>query len=445
MAPFIHDRFLLTSEQAVALYQQTAQACPIIDYHSHLNPREIAENVHYANITQAWLAGDHYKWRAMRTVGVNERFITGDASDREKFDAWAATVPKLLENPLYHWTHLELTRIFGETQLLSPATADGIWERTQAYLQTHGARDILKQMNVHVICTTDDPGDDLQWHRQVNAEEPTFRMFPTWRPEKAMKLKRRYDAQNFADFLATLKTRHAYFAEVGCRISDYSVESWAKPLSYAESEQVFNQENPSPEALAGFEAFMLLFFARLDAARDWARQLHIGALRNPNGAMFAVLGSDTGFDAMNDFAYARPLAEHLSALAQTKELPRTIVYNLNPKDNAMLAVLCGSFQDGTPGGRVNHGAAWWFLDQAEGIRDQLRALGQLGCMSQFVGMLTDSRSVLSMPRHEYFRRILCEMLGQDMARGVLPDDLEMITPMVKAMCYTNAVKFFHLS
>ncbi len=444
---FIHSEFLLDTPQAQALYHGYAEPCPIVDYHCHLSPAEIAENRPFANITQAWLGGDHYKWRAMRTVGVPERLITGDADDHEKFLAWAATVPKLLRNPLYHWTHLELARVFDiDDLLLCPETAEAIWERANARLATPGmgARDILRKLGVLLVCTTDDPDDTLAEHQAQNARNDGLRMLPTWRPGRHLALKD--TTLPFDEMLDHLRERHAFFHEVGCRLSDFSVESFAPPATDDEAratyEAVRNGTEPGVSAREAFAAWLLLFLGRLDAASGWVRQLHIGALRNPNAAMFASLGPDTGFDAIADFAYAQPLAAHLSALASEGALPRTLLYNLNPKETQMLAVLCGSFQDGTPGGRVNLGPAWWFLDQMDGIEENLKAISALGCLSQFPGMLTDSRSVLSVPRHEYFRRILCRMLGRDMRDGLLPDDLPLVGDMVRAIAFGNAQRLF---
>lgn len=447
MRPFIHPDFLLDTPQARALYHDFAEPCPIVDYHCHLSPAEIAANRPFANITQAWLGGDHYKWRAMRTVGVPEALITGPADDHAKFLAWCATVPKLLRNPLYHWTHLELARVFGiDDLLLSPDTAEEVWARANARLAApgNGPRDILLRLGVRLVCTTDDPDDDLADHRAQNARADGLAMRPAWRPGRHLALKA--TDLPFEAMLAHLRDRHAFFHANGCRLSDYSVESFAAPCPDAEAaatyEAVRAGRDPGQPARDAFAAWMLAWLARLDAETGWVRQLHIGALRNPNAPMFAALGPDTGFDAIADFPYAEPLARHLSALAADGALPRTILYNLNPKDTAMLAVLCGSFQDGTPGGRVNLGPAWWFLDQMDGIEENLRAISALGCLAQFPGMLTDSRSVLSVPRHEYFRRILCRLLGRDMQGGLLPDDLPAVGAMVRAIAFGNANALF---
>ncbi len=447
MRPFIHPDFLLDTPQARALYHDYAEPCPIVDYHCHLSPKEIAENRPFANITRAWLGGDHYKWRAMRTVGVPERLITGDADDHAKFLAWAATVPKLLRNPLYHWTHLELARVFGiDDLLLSPDTAEEVWARANERLAQPGMgpRDILRRLRVELVCTTDDPDDALAEHRAQNARADGLTMRPAWRPGRHLALQDL--SRPFDETLAHLRARHGHFHANGCRLSDYSVESFAPPCSDAQAAAIHEKaragHTPTPDERAAYAAWMLAWLARLDAQAGWVRQLHIGALRNPNAAMFAALGPDTGFDAIADFPYAQPLADHLSALAADGALPRTILYNLNPKDTVMLAVLCGSFQDGTPGGRVNLGPAWWFLDQMDGIEENLRAVSALGCLAQFPGMLTDSRSVLSVPRHEYFRRILCRMLGRDLRDGTLPDDLPAAGALVQAIAHGNAAALF---
>ena len=444
---FIHADFLLDTPEARELYHGYAEQCPVIDYHCHLNPREIAENRTFSNITQAWLGGDHYKWRAMRTVGVPEALITGAADDHSKFIAWATTLPKMLRNPLYHWSHLELARVFGiDDVLLCPETAESVWSRANALLSApgNGARDILLRLGVRLVCTTDDPDDALEEHRTQNARNDGLTMRPTWRPGRHLAL--RDVSRSFDAMLDHLRERHAYFHENGCRLSDYSVESFASPATDADARATYDAvragAEPGAEARAAFASWMLLFFARLDAEANWVRQLHIGALRNPNQAMYTALGADTGFDAIADFAYAEPLAQHLSTLASEHALPRTILYNLNPKDTTMLAVLCGSFQDGTPGGRVNLGPAWWFLDQKDGMEENLNAISALGCLHQFPGMLTDSRSVLSVPRHEYFRRILCRLLGRDLRDGLLPRDLSAIGSLVRAVSCENARALF---
>ncbi len=464
---FIDTDFLLDTPQSRELYHAYAKPMPIIDFHSHLNPAWIAQDHHFQDITEAWLSDDHYKWRAMRTAGVPERYCTGDASPREKFDKWAATVPILLRNPLYHWTHLELRRIFGIDGLqLSPSTADYIWALTREKLSqpNFGARGIAQQLNVIVSCTTDDPSDPLTYHKMNNADrQTTITLLPTWRPDKARQVanaaafrawvEKLAQADNrtittFSDLLETLTRRHAYFHEIGCRASDHSIEAFTPNLcTPAEAEAIFADtlrgNNQTPEAQTRYSFWMLHFFSTLDMKTDWVQQYHIGALRNPNAAALRRLGPDTGFDAIADDTYALPLALHLSRLAEANTLPRTILYNLNPRDNEMLAVLAGSFQDGTPGGRIQYGAAWWFLDQMDGLTRHIETLSQLGVLSQFVGMLTDSRSILSFTRHEYFRRILCRILGRDIADGLIPNDTALVGKMVRDISSHNAKYYFN--
>ncbi len=460
------DDFLLDTPQARKLFHGHAEHLPIIDYHSHLDAAAIADNRQFANIAQLWLDGDHYKWRAMRTNGVPERFCSGDASDREKFDAWAATVPKLVRNPLYHWTHLELRRPFGMTGLLfGPETADTVWEQTAMQLQSGGmgARDILEKMSVEAVCTTDDPCDDLQAHARHAAAGRALKLLPTFRPDKARALGDvtawlawlarleqacGHGIANLSEFLKALAARHAFFAAHGCRLSDHSLEFMhPESLSLEDAAGVFAAARQGraveQEDVQKFSNFMMDFFARLDCEAGWVRQLHIGALRNPNGAALESLGPDTGFDANADFSYASPLAKLLDRSARAGTLPRTILYNLNPRDNEMLAVLCGSFQDGTVAAKMQYGAAWWFLDQMEGMTRHIETVSQLGMLSRFVGMLTDSRSFLSYTRHEYFRRILCRILGRDMAGGLIPDDDSFIGAMVSDISYFNAKHYFN--
>ncbi len=461
----ITDDFLLDTPQARTLFHQYAEPLPIVDFHSHLDPSAIADNRTFDNIAQLWLDGDHYKWRAMRTNGIDERFCSGDASDREKYDAWARTVPRLLRNPLYHWTHLELRRPFGITGLLfGPDTADEVWERAASLLRGPGmgARDILLRMNVETVCTTDDPCDSLEPHRRMRAAASSLRMLPTFRPDKARKpedgdawrawVRRLEEAagtpiRDLSGFLSALKARHAYFHSVGCRLSDHSIEyAEEESMDADEAARLFAAAMEGTPVLPAdahrFSNYLLDELAVLDHAAGWARQLHIGALRNPNGNALRTLGPDTGFDAINDFNYALPLARLLDRSASKGALPRTILYNLNPRDNAMLAVMCGSFQDGSTAGNMQFGAAWWFLDQMDGIARHLETLSSLGMLSRFVGMLTDSRSLLSYTRHEYFRRILCRLLGQDMAAGLVPDDLELVGSMVADISCHNARNYF---
>ena len=463
---FINDDFLLDTPQAKTLFHKYAEGQPIIDYHSHLDPAAIVDNRQFSNIAQLWLDGDHYKWRAMRTNGIPERLCSGDALDREKYDAWAATVPRLLRNPLYHWTHLELRRPFGISGILfSPETADEVWKKTSSMLQSGGmgALDILKRMNVETVCTTDDPCDDLSAHRRHASSGDSVKLLPTFRPDKARAVHQgsawrewvarleqasRMEIRDLAAFREALASRHDFFARHGCKLSDHSLEAFdEESLSGEEAAALFASALRGGDIASGdaarFSNYLMDYFAELDSAKNWVRQLHVGALRNPNGAALRDLGPDTGFDAIADFTYMAPLGRLLDRSAQQGTLPRTILYNLNPRDNAALAVLCGSFQDGVTAGKMQYGAAWWFLDQMDGMTRHLETLSQLGMLSRFVGMLTDSRSLLSYTRHEYFRRILCRVLGRDMAQGLVPDDMEMVGSMAADISYRNAKQYFN--
>ncbi len=462
----ITDNFLLDTAQARTLFHEYSENLPIIDYHSHLDPVAIAENRQFENIAQIWLDGDHYKWRALRTNGVPEHFCSGTASDREKYDAWAKTMPMLIRNPLYHWSHLELRRPFGITGLLfGPDTADEVWDKTATILQsgTMGVQDILRIMNVEVVCTTDDPADTLESHARIAASGCFTRVLPTFRPDKARSLKDvktwntwmarleqtvGHEITSMEAFKQALSDRHDFFASVGCKLSDSSLEFMdEESLSDEEAARIFTAARQGQEIATRdaerFSNYMVDFFAALDARSGWVRQLHIGAMRNPNTKAFRTLGPDTGFDTIADFTYATPLAKILDRSEQNGTLPRTILYNLNPRDNAVLASLCGSFQDGICPGKMQFGAPWWFLDQMDGMIAHLETLSQLGMLSRFVGMLTDSRSFLSYTRHEYFRRILCRVLGRDMAAGLIPDDMQLIGNMVANISYNNAKNYFN--
>ena len=464
---FINDDFLLDTPQARTLFHEYAEEQPIIDYHSHLDPAAIADNRQFSNIAQLWLDGDHYKWRAMRTNGIPERLCSGDAPDREKYDAWAATVPRLLRNPLYHWTHLELRRPFGISGILfSPETADEVWEKTSSMLQSGGmgALDILKRMNVETVCTTDDPCDDLSAHRRHASSGDSVKLLPTFRPDKARAVHQGsawrewvarleqasgMEIRDLAAFREALASRHDFFARHGCKLSDHSLEAFdEESLSGEEAAALFASALRGGDIASGdaarFSNYLMDYFAELDSAKNWVRQLHVGALRNPNGAALRDLGPDTGFDAIADFTYMAPLGRLLDRSAQQGTLPRTILYNLNPRDNAALAVLCGSFQDGVTAGKMQYGAAWWFLDQMDGMTRHLETLSQLGMLSRFVGMLTDSRSFLSYPRHEYFRRTLCNLVGNDIEQGLLPaSEIDFIgREIIEGICYRNAKDYF---
>ena len=461
---FINDDFLLDTPQAKTLFHEYAEEQPIIDYHSHLDPAAIADNRQFSNIAQLWLDGDHYKWRAMRTNGIPERLCSGDAPDREKYDAWAATVPRLLRNPLYHWTHLELRRPFGISGILfSPETADEVWEKTSSMLQSGGmgALDILKRMNVETVCTTDDPCDDLSAHRRHASSGDSVKLLPTFRPDKARAVHQGrawrewvarleqasgMEIRDLAAFREALASRHDFFARHGCKLSDHSLEAFdEESLSGEEAAALFATALRGGDIASGdavrFSNYLMDYFAELDSAKNWVRQLHVGALRNPNGAALRDLGPDTGFDAIADFTYMAPLGRLLDRSAQQGTLPRTILYNLNPRDNAALAVLCGSFQDGVTAGKMQYGAAWWFLDQMDGMTRHLETLSQLGMLSRFVGMLTDSRSFLSYARHDYFRRVLCNRVAEELIDGTFLSEKAALK-LLTDLCVENSRKLF---
>lgn len=464
MKKFLDEHFLLSTKTAQQLYHDYATGMPIIDYHCHLPPAQIAENTQFENITQVWLNGDHYKWRAMRTNGVDERYITGDEPDREKFRKWAETVPYTLRNPLYHWTHLELQRYFGITELLNRDTADRIFDETREKLQSpeYRVRGLLRKMNVKVICTTDDPLDALENHRQLSDEGYEIPVYPAFRPDAAMELGNveKFTAYvkrlerivaapiaSFGDYLGALRSRHDFFAAVGCRVSDHGLEEiYAEDYTEDEVAEVFEA------ALAGreitpldhrkFKSAMLVKFAEWDAERGWVQQYHLGALRNNNSRMMRKLGPDTGWDSIGDFPQGKALAKFLDRLDRQDKLAKTILYNLNPADNELMATMIGNFNDGSVAGKLQFGSAWWFLDQKDGMTKQINALSNMGLLSRFVGMLTDSRSFLSFPRHEYFRRLLCDLFGSEIERGELPDDIEWVGQVIRDICYYNAVRYF---
>lgn len=464
MKAFLDDNFLLNSKTAETLYHQFSKNLPIIDYHNHLIPEQIVNNTQFENISQVWLNGDHYKWRAMRTNGVNEKYITGDASDKDKFLKWAETVPYTLRNPLYHWTHLELQRYFGIQDLLSPKTAEKIYEETAAKLAEPGysVRGLLKMMNVEVVCTTDDPTDALNFHQQFAKEKESFKMLPAFRPDKAMNADDldvlnayidRVEAVtdkaigSYAAYLDALKARHDFFAENGCSVSDHGLEQiYAEDYTDQEIAQIFNKIR-TKQALTysenlKFKSAMLVQFAEWDHEKGWVQQYHLGALRNNNARMLRVLGPDTGWDSMGDFSQARALSKFLDRLDNQDKLAKTIIYNVNPSDNELIATMVGNFNDGSIKGKVQYGSAWWFLDQKDGMTKQLNALSNMGLLSRLVGMLTDSRSFLSFPRHEYFRRLVCDIFGDDVEKGELPDDIEWIGKIVGDISYRNAKEYF---
>lgn len=463
---FITENFLLHNKTAVELYRDYAKAQPIIDYHCHLPPKEIAENKKFANLTQIWLYGDHYKWRAMRTNGVDERYCTGNASDWEKFLAWAETVPKTLRNPLFHWTHMELKRPFGiSDKLLNKDTAKAIWEICNAKLalDEFSTRGIMQQMNVRLVCTTDDPIDSLEYHQSISRDANfNIRVLPAFRPDKGMAIENGaafrewvsklaavadIDINNFSDYIAALRKRRDFFHAQGCRLSDHGIETaYAEDYTDAEIKNIFGKaltgNNLDHGEILKFKSAMLYELGLMYHEKGWMQQFHIGALRNNNSRMFRTLGPDTGFDSIGDFEIARPLAKLLSRLDDGNKLAKTILYNLHPRDNELMATMIGNFQDGSVAGKMQYGSAWWFLDQLDGMKKQLEALSNMGLLSRFIGMLTDSRSFLSYPRHEYFRRLLCNMLGEDMENGLIPNDMPLVGNMIADICFNNANEYF---
>jgi glucuronate isomerase len=465
MKTFLNEDFLLGNPTAVRLYHEYAREMPVIDYHCHLPPLPIALDSRFENLTQAWLYGDHYKWRAMRTHGIDERFCTGDATDWEKFEQWSATVPYTLRNPLYHWTHLELQRYFGVKDLLDPASARSIYDHCSERLNSpeYSVRGLLSKMKVEIVCTTDDPVDTLEHHAKLRAGGGSIRMYPAFRPDNAMNVSdparfnvylRQLESvsdiaiSSFNDFLFALQSRHDYFAAMGCSVSDHGLdEIYADVFTGSEIDAIFGKIRSGKQLLQveqrKFKSAMLTHFAEWDWEKGWVQQYHLGALRNNNTRMMRKLGPDTGWDSIGDAPQARPLAAFLDKLDQENRLARTILYNLNPADNELMATMAGNFNDGSIAGKIQFGSAWWFLDQKEGMTRQINALSNMGLLSHFVGMLTDSRSFLSYPRHEYFRRILCNLLGEEVEKGELPADIPWIGKLVQDICYYNAKQYFN--
>lgn len=460
------ENFLLQTETAQKLYHEQAKHLPIIDYHCHLNPKEVAEDHHFSTITELWLGGDHYKWRALRTNGVEERFITGNATDWEKFQKWAETVPYCMRNPIYHWTHLELRTAFGITKLLNPSTAREIYEECNEKLSKpeFSARGLMKHYNVEVVCTTDDPADTLYYHRQTAQSGFEVKMLPTWRPDKAMAIEdpKVYNAyieklgesanqeiRNYNDLIEVLQNRHDFFNAMGCRLSDHGLtEFYAEDYTEAEVESTFQKvlagQTPTEEECKKFKSALLLEFGRQDAKAGWTQQYHYGPIRNNNSRMMRLLGPDTGFDSIGTVDTAASMARFLDRLCAEENLAKTILYCINPSDNEMLATMAGNFQEGPTPGKIQFGSGWWFNDQKDGMERQMNSLSLLGLLSRFVGMLTDSRSFLSYPRHEYFRRTLCNLLGNDVENGELPlEEMPRIEEMVRDICYYNAKRFFN--
>lgn len=454
---FITEDFLLRSDAARALYHDHAKRQPIYDYHCHLPPEQIAGNKTFRNLYEIWLAGDHYKWRAMRTNGVPERFCTGDASDWEKFLAFARTVPETLRNPLYHWTHIELKRFFGINRLLDESSARDIWESANAQLGSMPVRKILESNRVAVVCTTDDPTDSLEHHETIHKSKLKTRVYPSWRPDKALAVDQSVAWNAWMDklgaagrlnsLLDALTARLDFFHGMGCRLSDHGLSHlYADECSEAEAGRIFAAaragKSVTPAQADKFRSWLLVWLGEQYHARGWVMQLHLGAQRNNNTRLMRRLGPDTGFDSIGDWPQAGALARYLDRLDQNDRLSKTILYNLNPADNYVMATMIGNFQDGAVPGKIQFGSGWWFLDQKEGMQWQINALSNLGLLSRFVGMLTDSRSFLSYSRHEYFRRLLCDMIGQDVERGELPADMRLLSRLVRNVCYDNAAGYF---
>jgi len=464
MKPFMDENFLLSTDTAKTLFHDVAAKTPILDYHCHINPKEIAEDRQFENITQVWLGGDHYKWRFMRSCGVDEHFITGDAPDKEKFFKWAECLGKAIGNPLFHWSHLELQRYFGYHGVLNKNTAEEVWNLCNAKLadKSMSVRNLIRQSNVTLICTTDDPVDSLEWHKKI-AEDSSFdvQVLPAWRPDKAMNIEKP-DYLDYLDKLASvsgikitsfatlkeaLKNRMEFFASMGCSVSDHALEYvMYAPADEAELEKIFESRlkgnSITKEEELKFKTAFMLFVGREYNRLNWAMQLHYGCKRDNNTLMFEKLGPDTGYDCINNYAPSAQMADFLNALIKSNELPRTIIYSLNPNDNQAIGTILGCFQDSTAVAKIQQGSAWWFNDHKTGMQDQMTSLANLGNLSGFVGMLTDSRSFLSYTRHEYFRRILCDLLGTWVENGEFPNDLETLKEIVSDISYYNAVRYF---
>jgi len=469
MKPFMDENFLLQTETAQKLYHEHAAKMPIIDYHCHLIPKMVADDHRFKSITEIWLGGDHYKWRAMRSNGVEERYCTGtDTTDWEKFQKWAETVPYTFRNPLYHWTHLELKTAFGINKLLNPETAREIFDECNDKLLNDPnmtARGLMRRYNVETVCTTDDPVDSLEYHKAVRDSGFEIKMLPTWRPDKAMAVEvpaefRAYveklaevsgvTINKFQDMIDALQKRHDFFEEMGCRLSDHGIEEfYAADYTDAEIEGIFNTvyggKELSADEINKFKSAMMIVFGEMDYASGWTQQFHYGAIRNNNTKMFKLLGPDTGFDSIGEFNTAKTCAKYLDKLNTRGKLTKTILYNLNPCANEVIATMLGNFQDGSVAGKIQFGSGWWFLDQKDGMQKQMNALSLLGLLSRFVGMLTDSRSFLSYPRHEYFRRTLCNLVGNDIENGEIPYtgyEERRVNQMIEDICYNNAKNYF---
>ncbi|NOU61315.1 glucuronate isomerase [Marinifilum caeruleilacunae] len=466
MKKFLDKDFILETETAKKLYHEFAADLPIIDYHCHISPQEIAEDKQFENITQIWLYGDHYKWRAMRTNGIKEEGITGSSSsDQDKFENWAKTVPYTMRNPLYHWTHLELKKPFGIEKILSPETSDEIWELCNQQLNTpeFSCKSLIRKANVEVIGTTDDPADSLEYHKTIQESGFETKVVPSWRPDKAMavdnaeeynkyinKLAAASEMQilSFDDLLTALQKRHDFFAEMGCKASDHGLEQffaedYSRESVIAIFTKIRNGHELHENEILQFKSAMLYEFAVLDHSKGWVQQFHIGAIRNNNTKMFNQLGADSGFDSIADKLVAEDMSKFLNRLATEDKLTKTILYNLNPAHNEVYATMLGNFQDGEIAGKIQWGSGWWFLDQKDGMEKQMNALSNLGLLSRFVGMLTDSRSFLSYSRHEYFRRILCNMIGNDVEKGLIPYNKDLLKEFIQGICYYNAKNYFN--
>lgn len=463
---FITDDFLLHSEAAKTLYHNHAKTQPIFDYHCHLSPKDIAEDRQFENLTQIWIEGDHYKYRAMRANGVDEKYITGDASDYDKFLKWAETVPYTLRNPLYHWTHLELKNYFGITTLLDSNSAEAIYNEATALLQKpeYSVRNILRKMNVKVVGTTDDPSDDLQFHNKIKEDNFEIKILPSFRPDKATEIEKGqafidwikkleqsvgFSITDFSKLIKALNDRHDFFHEMGCRISDHGHSTfYGENYTNEEVNSIFqnalNGKSPSDLEINKYKSALLFELASMNKAKSWAQQFHVGAIRNNNAKMLQELGPDQGFDSLGDLNMADNMSKFFGKLSKNDALTKTIVYNLNPRDSEMFAAMAANFNDGKIAGKMQYGAAWWFLDQKDGMEKQLNVLSNFGLLSRFVGMVTDSRSFLSFPRHDYFRRILCNVLGDEIQKGELPNNMHLIGAMVENICYKNAVAYFEI-
>lgn len=461
---FIHENFLLENKYSEELYHNYSKNQPIIDYHNHLSPQLICEDYVFNNISEVWIKGDHYKWRAMRTLGVNEKFITGAASDKEKFLQWGKTVPYTLRNPLYHWTHLELARYFDIYELLNEKTAEGIYEETSARLNSseYSCQNLLRKVNVKVVCTTEDPTDTLEYHQKMRANGLDIKVSTSFRPDKSILIGAEgyneyidalgqsagIEIQSYDDLCNALQKRISYFNDNGCKVSDHGLEQiYFEEFTASEIQNIFKKKRSnqelSQEEILKFQSGVLLFLSETYHQFGWVQQFHLGALRNNNARMHRILGPDTGWDSIGDFSQARKLSQFLNALDTKDKLTKTILYNLNPADNEVLATMIGNFNDGSIKGKVQFGSGWWFLDQKDGMTKQMNALSNMGLLSCFIGMLTDSRSFLSFPRHEYFRRVLCNLLGKEIESGELPNDMELIGKMVSDISYHNAEEYFN--